>query len=112
VSDFLDEGFEKSMIVANRRHDVIAVLVTDPNELDMPDVGLVTLRDAETGETQVVDTGSKVFRTEVHERTQARVRDLAGRFAAVGIDFIHVDAAGDVIDPLVRFFRMRGLRGR
>jgi uncharacterized protein (DUF58 family) len=112
VSDFLDEGFEKSMIVANRRHDVIAVLVTDPNELDMPDVGLVTLRDAETGETQVVDTGSKAFRTEVHERTQARVRDLAGRFAAVGIDFIHVDAAGDVIDPLVRFFRMRGLRGR
>ena len=112
VSDFLDQGFEKSMIVANRRHDVIAVLVTDPNELDMPDVGLVTLRDAETGETQVVDTGSKVFRTEVHERTQARVRDLAGRFAAVGIDFIHVDAAGDVIDPLVRFFRMRGLRGR
>ena len=112
VSDFLDQGFEKSMIVANRRHDVIAVLVTDPNELDMPDVGLVTLRDAETGETQVVDTGSKAFRTEVHERTQARVRDLAGRFAAVGIDFIHVDAAGDVIDPLVRFFRMRGLRGR
>jgi len=65
-----------------------------------------------TGETQVVDTGSKAFRTEVHERTQARVRDLAGRFAAVGIDFIHVDAAGDVIDPLVRFFRMRALRGR
>jgi len=112
VSDFLDEGFEKAMIVANRKHDVIAVLVTDPNELDMPNVGLVTLRDAETGETQVVDTGSKAFRTEVHERTQARVRDLAGRFAAVGIDFIHVDAAGDVIDPLVRFFRMRALRGR
>jgi uncharacterized protein (DUF58 family) len=111
VSDFLDEGFEKAMIVANRKHDVIAVLVTDPNELDMPDVGLVALRDAETGETQVLDTGSKAFRTEVHERTQARVRDLRGRFAAVGIDFIHIDAAGDVIDPLVRFFRMRERRG-
>lgn len=112
VSDFLDEGFEKAMVVANRKHDVIAVLVTDPNELEMPNVGLVALRDAETGATRIVDTGSNAFRTEVHKRTQARVRDLAGRFAAVGIDFIHVDAAGDVIDPLVRFFRMRERRGR
>lgn len=112
VSDFLDEGFEKAMIVANRKHDVIAVLVTDPSELELPDVGLVALRDAESGETRIVDTSSKAFQTEVHERTQTRVRDLGRRFAAVGIDFIHVDAAGDVIDPLVRFFRMRSLRGR
>ena len=112
VSDFLDEGFEKAMVVANRKHDVIAVLVTDPNELDMPDVGLVTLRDAETGETRTVDTGSNAFRSEVHDRTQTRVRDLAGRFAVVGIEFIHIDAAGYVIDPLVRFFSMRALRGR
>jgi uncharacterized protein (DUF58 family) len=112
VSDFLDEGFDKAMLVANRKHDVIAVLVTDPNELDVPDVGLVALRDIETGETRVVDTGSDAFRSEVHERTAARVRDLAQRFAALGIDFIHVDAAGDVVDPLVRFFRMRERRGR
>jgi uncharacterized protein (DUF58 family) len=112
VSDFLDEGFDKAMLVANRKHDVIAVLVTDPNELDVPDVGLVALRDIETGETRVLDTGSDAFRSEVHERTAARVRDLAQRFAALGIDFIHVDAAGDVVDPLVRFFRMRGRRGR
>lgn len=112
VSDFLDEGFEKAMVVANRKHDVIAVLVTDPNELELPDVGLVALRDAETGETRVVDSGSTAFRREVHERTQTRVSDLARRFAKVGIDFIHIDAAGDVIDPLVRFFRMRERRGR
>jgi len=112
VSDFLDEGFEKAMIVANRKHDVIAVLVTDPNELELPDVGLVTLRDAETGETRVLDTSSQAFRTEVRDRTQARVRELASRFRAVGIDFIHIDAAGDVIDPLVRFFHTRSVRGR
>jgi uncharacterized protein (DUF58 family) len=112
VSDFLDEGFDKAMVVANRKHDVIAVLVTDPNELEMPDVGLVALRDAETGETRVVDTSSAALRAEIHQRTEERVGDLAQRFAAVGIDFIHVDAAGDVIDPLVRFFRMRERRGR
>ena len=112
VSDFLDDDFDRAMVAANRKHDVIAVLVTDPNELDVPDVGLVALRDAETGEARVVDTGSSAFRDEARARADSRVRGLAQRFASLGIDFIHVDAAGDVIDPLVRFFRMRERRGR
>ena len=111
VSDFLDDDFDQTMVAANRKHDVIAVLVTDPNELAVPDVGLVALRDAETGEARVVDTGSKSFRAEAKARADERVRDLRLRFARLGIDFIHVDAAGDVIDPLVLFFRMRGRRG-
>lgn len=112
VSDFLDDGFERAMVAANRKHDVIAVLVTDPNELEIPNVGLVAMRDAETGESRVVDTGSKAFREEARARAEARVNGLTLRFASLGIDFIHIDAAGDVIDPLVRFFRMRGRRGR
>ena len=112
VSDFLDEGFDRAMVAANRKHDVIAVLVTDPNELEVPDVGLVALRDAETGEARVVDTGSRAFREEAGARAESRVKALELRFASVGIDFIHVDAAGDVIDPLVKFFRMRERRGR
>ena len=112
VSDFLDEGFEQAMLAANRKHDVIAVLVTDPNELSVPDVGLVTLQDAETGEARVVDTGSAAFRASLADETTGRVDALRARFASMGIDFIHVDAAGDVVDPLVRFFRMREKRGR
>jgi len=112
VSDFLDDGFEHAMVAANRKHDVIAVLVTDPGELAVPDVGLVALRDAESGETRLIDTGSAHFREEVAERSGERVRELEHRFRSLGIDFIHVDAAGDVVDPLVRFFRMRGRRTR
>ncbi|MAG32149.1 MAG: DUF58 domain-containing protein [Deltaproteobacteria bacterium] len=112
VSDFLDDGFDKMMVAAQRKHDVIAVLVTDPNELEIPDVGLVALRDAETGEARIVDTGSRAFRDEARTRGASRVRELEGRFASLGIDFIHVDAAGDVVDPLVRFFRMRERRQR
>ena len=112
VSAFLDDNYEHAMVAANTKHDVIAVLVTDPVELDVPDVGLVALRDAETGEARVVDTGSRAFREEAHTRAATRVEELATRFASLGIDFIHVDAAGDVVDPLVRFFRMRGRRGR
>lgn len=112
VSDFLDDGFERAMVAANRKHDVIAVLVTDPNELEVPEVGLVALRDAETGRTRVVDTSSTAFRREMRTRATDRVKQLEQRFASIGIDFIHVDAAGDVIDPLVRFFRMRERRVR
>jgi len=112
VSDFFDDGYEKALLAANRKHDVIAVLVTDPAERAIPDVGLIALRDAETGATRVVDTGSRSFRDTVRPAAAERVKTLERRFRSLGIDFIHVDAGGDVVDPLVRFFRMREKRGR
>ena len=112
VSDFLDEGFERALVAANQRHDVIAVLVTDPCELELPDLGLIALRDAETGATQLVDTGSPAARKAVRSAGHARVAQLEHRLRARGIDFIHIDAGGSVVDPLVRFFRMREKRSR
>ncbi len=112
VSDFLDEGFERTLRMANRKHDVIAVLVTDHAERTLPDIGLVSLRDAESGRTRLYDTGSAEFRREVERSADERVRSLEYRLRASGIDFIHIDAAGSVVDPLVRFFRMRERRAR
>jgi len=111
VSDFLDEGFERALVAANQRHDVIAVLVTDPCELDLPDLGLVSLRDAETGEMRLLDTGSAAAREAVRTANGARVAALERRLRARGIDFIHIDASGSIVDPLVRFFRTREKRG-
>ncbi len=112
VSDFLDEGFERALVTANQRHDVIAVLVTDPRELCLPPVGLVTLRDAESGVTRVYDTASANFCERMASDAGARVRNLERRLRSSGIDFIHVDAAGSVVEPLVRFFKMRERRIR
>ena len=112
VSDFLDEDFERSLVLANQKHDVIAVLVTDPRELELPEVGLVGLRDAETGREQLVDTGSRAFRQAVAQAGEERVADLERRLRRSGIDFIRVDASRSVVDPLVRFFRMRDRRAR
>jgi len=112
VSDFIDEGYEQALRSANRKHDVIAVLITDPQELEMSPVGLVTLRDVETGATRVVDAGSRAFRQAVQEQSSRRVEGIRKRLAASGIDLIHVDAAGSVVDPLVRFFRARERRTR
>jgi uncharacterized protein (DUF58 family) len=112
VSDFLDHGWEHSLVMANQRHDVIAVLVTDPRELELRDVGLVALRDAETGRSRLYDTGSRAFREAVEQRAGERVKQIEHRMRSAGIDFIHIDAAGSVVDPLVRFFRMRERRAR
>jgi uncharacterized protein (DUF58 family) len=112
VSDFLDEGFEQALRTANRKHDVIAVLVTDPRELDLPGVGLVALRDAESGRARLYDTGSPAFRGEVARRAGERVKGLERRLRGSGIDFIHIDASRSVVDPLVQFFRMRERRAR
>jgi len=112
VSDFLTDGYERALRAANRRHDVIAVLVTDPRELELPGVGLVALRDAESGDTELYDTGSRRFRDHVEGEAAKRVRDLEHSLRSSGIDFIHIDAAGSVVDPLVSFFRMRERRYR
>jgi uncharacterized protein (DUF58 family) len=112
VSDFLDEGFERALVTANQKHDVIAVLVTDPRELSLPSVGLVTLRDAESGAARVYDTASAAFREKMASESAARVRGLEHRLRSSGIDFIHIDAAGSVVEPLVRFFKMRERRSR
>jgi len=110
VSDFLDEGFERALMTANQKHDVIAVLVTDRRELEIPDAGLVAMRDAESGETVLADTGSASFRAHAERAARERVESLEKRLRRVGIDFIHIDAAGSIVEPIVKFFRMRERR--
>ena len=112
VSDFLDDGYLKAIESANRKHDVIAVLITDPRELELPNVGLVTLSDAETGRVARYDTGSRAFRQQVASLAENRIEILRHQFQSAKIDFIHIDASGSVVDPLVKFFRMRERRMR
>ena len=112
VSDFLDDGYLAAMQSANRKHDVIAVLITDPRELSMPAIGLINLADPETGRIARYDAGSAAFRTQLARMAQARVAELQHTFRGSNIDFIHIDASGSVVDPLVKFFRMRERRAR
>ncbi len=112
VSDFIDEGYEQALVAANRKHDVIAVLISDPREFEFPALGLVELRDAETGRTRVVDTASQNFRRDFERKSRERVEALERKLRGSGIDFIHVDASGSVVEPLIKFFRMREKRQR
>ncbi len=112
VSDFFDEGFERAMRSANRKHDVIAVHVTDPREREIPDVGLISLADPETGMRGIYDTGSATFRHLFDVAARQHADDLASLFRSSGIDFVTIDPSASVVDPLVKFFRLRERRMR
>ena len=112
VSDFYDEGYLQVLRHANRKHDVVSVLITDPREQTMPPAGLVTLEDAESGQTRLVDTRSASFRDELAKAARERVAKLDADLRSSGVDLIVLDAAGSVVDPLLRFFRERQRRLR
>jgi uncharacterized protein (DUF58 family) len=112
VSDFLDDGYLRVLRHANRKHDVVASLITDPREAQMPPAGLVTFEDAETGRTRLVDTHSPAFREAFTSAAKAREDELRNQLRATGMDLVTFDASGSMVDPLLRFFRERERRLR
>ena len=112
VSDFLDEGYLSVLRNANRKHDVVAATVVDPRERQLAPAGLITLEDAETGRTRLVDTGSAQFRAELERAARERLAGLEGEPRASGVDMFVVDPGQPVVDPLLRFFRERERRSR
>jgi uncharacterized protein (DUF58 family) len=107
VSDFFAPPFAKSLRVSARRHDLVAITLRDPRERELPDIGLVELADAETGETRLVDSSSPKFRALYKDRMDERVAAITQGFSVNGVDEIPVSTGTDYIDSLVRFFRRR-----
>ena len=112
VSDFLGSDYEKQLRILSRRNDVIAVSVTDPREVSMPNVGLVELEDAETGELIVLDTGSAAVRRNYEKMGHTRQAKLREMFRSMDVDQIDVFTHRDYLKDLVRFFKTRERRLR
>jgi len=110
VSDFLASGYEKRLRIAARRHDLIAVTVSDPRESELPNVGLIDLEDAETGEIVTVDTASASVRRKYEALARERAEKLRGLLDATGIDRIPVITGRDYVRGVVGFFRQRERR--
>ncbi len=110
VSDFQDRGYEALLATAGRRHDLIAVLLADPREQRLPDVGLIELEDAETGERVLVDSGSPEVRR-AWEQAGGQARAALSRLClGAGIDLIPLTLGEDPARILVRFFLARERR--
>jgi uncharacterized protein (DUF58 family) len=115
ISDFLSSGYERALRVVNKRHDLAAILITDPRELSMPGVGYVELEDAETGEQILQDTSDRSFRHSFSTMTAQLAQERAKRFAAMNVDSVTI--ALDMTDepylaPLIQFFKMRAKKFR
>jgi uncharacterized protein (DUF58 family) len=110
-SDFNDEGFAESLRMIARKHDVIAVVVDDKAERTLPKMGLVDLRDAETGEVHTVDTSSKSFREAFEVEVKKRIERRESELRKAGVDRIDVSTNSDFVAPLASYFRRRAAGG-
>ncbi len=110
VSDFIDESYRKPLRVLSGRHDVVAVSVTDPLERELPDVGLVELQDAETGQRMVLDTSSPKARERYLASTRKSRDELDSTLKQLSIDEIRVSAGDDYVRDILAFCRRRERR--
>lgn len=107
ISDFQDTGFEATLKVARRKHDIIPVVINDQREAEMPNVGLVRLQDGETGDVVTLDTASRKNRQLFSElyRRHTELRDAM--FRRQRLEPLHLETGRDPVDPLRRYFHRR-----
>jgi uncharacterized protein (DUF58 family) len=112
ISDFLGDNADysvlrKSMRIAKQHHDLIAITLTDPREIDLPDCALVELTDAETGNKIVIDTAQRLLRKDYHQRALDFMKERSRLFDAIGIDHIDISTHVPYTKALVSFFAQR-----
>lgn len=111
VSDFISEpGWEKSLGLLAQRHDVVVVRLFDPLEMQLPDLGLLPMRDAETGDHLLVDTHDPRLRQRFAQLAEKREQALRQTLARSGVDALELRTDDDLIEALVRFCRLRQQR--
>jgi uncharacterized protein (DUF58 family) len=112
ISDFISPAYERALRIASRKHEIIGVVLSDPGEFYLPAAGLVTVRDAESGEVRMLDASDRRTRRAFEStRRDAYARSLE-TLKTAGIDCIEISTAGSAADALVRYFRLRGKRQR
>ena len=113
LSDFISEaGWEKPLGMLAQRHEVVAVRLLDPLELDLPDLGLIPIRDAETGEQLLVDTHDTGFRKRFARIAAQREAQLRESLTRAGVDALELSTDDDLVSALLRFTDMRKRRSR
>ncbi len=110
ISDFLDSGFEKALKILHQKHDLVVIQIIDEREQEIPACGWMELKDAETAETTLINTGNQQFREAYQKSSSRRQEQLDFLFKLSGIDAIKITAGESYIKPLIKFFRQRERR--
>jgi uncharacterized protein (DUF58 family) len=110
ISDFINEGFEDALKIANRKHDLVALRIFDERETLMPDMGLIRLKDAETGKHLLVDTSNQKVRNNYLSWWKQKDNYLTTLFAKSGIDSVRIRTDQSYVEPLISLFKRREKR--
>lgn len=113
ISDFISTpGWERPLHLLNQRHELLAIRLWDPREVELPDIGPVIMEDAETGEQLYVDTHDKQFRQRFREAAQRREATFNETCRRVGVDVLSLSTEEDLVQAIVRFATLRQHRRR
>lgn len=108
ISDFITEpGWERPLSMLNRKHEVLAIRLSDPREINLPDVGMVVMEDAETGEQMFVDTHDPKFRRLFMDAVQEREEQLQAAFKRTGVDVLSLSTQDDLVRAIMGFAKQR-----
>lgn len=108
LSDFITQpGWEKAMAMLAQRHELVVIRLYDPLEMVLPDLGLLTIQDAETAEQLLVDTHDKAFRSRFAAAVTEREEALHDAFSYAGVDALELSTEDDIVDALYRFSELR-----
>ena len=108
ISDFISvPGWERPLSLLNQRHEVLAIRLWDPREVELPDIGVVVMQDSETGEQLHVDTHDRNFRQRFYEAARQRESALSAAFKRAGVDVLPLSTEEDMVRSIVRFAKKR-----
>jgi uncharacterized protein (DUF58 family) len=110
ISDFMDSGYDAALRIVGKRHDLIGVVLKDPHEVELPDVGLITLKDAETGSQRWIDTHDKKVRSGYRTYLETVQKNRRSLFVKSKLDSVEIPLDKPYMKPLVDFFRLREQR--
>jgi hypothetical protein len=106
----MGDGFEKAVQIAKHKPDLIAIRITDQREVTLPDIGLVRVVDAETGEKIWINTGNKSVRRRYNHWAQTKTQELDIMFNRLGVDVVKINTGEDYVKPLIMLFKKREAR--
>ena len=110
ISDFIDDGYWSSLKIVNRKHDLIGIRLFDPAEKLLPDLGVIKVRDPESGSSFWIDTSSRAQMEKLKTQINSDFDAFNKQAKKIGFDIISVSTNGDFVDPLISLFRKRDKR--
>jgi uncharacterized protein (DUF58 family) len=111
ISDFYTTpDIQKPLLIANKHHDIVAVRITDPRDIEFPNVGIISLLDAESDKRYFVDTSSTSIREKYHKSAVEKQNQIQDMLRSVKVDTINISTEGSYVDALIAFFKRRKLR--